>query len=63
MKDPSLIVLRFQRATDYDISGIETHAQQREGKEHIDALRSDQNRYLIGGPNLRELCDERIIEL
>ncbi|MBV7380582.1 plasmid recombination protein [Maritimibacter dapengensis] len=63
MEDLDLIILRFERATDYDIGGVEAHGTKRQGKENIDELRSDQNRYLIGGANLREICDNRIVEL
>lgn len=57
------IILRFERATDYDVGGISAHGARKGEQPHVDRTRTKMNRVLIGHPDVRALCDARITEL
>lgn len=57
------IVLRFERVSDYGIGGVAAHGRREGELPHVDHERTRDNRFLIGHEDLRQLCDERIVEL
>ncbi|MCB1356092.1 MAG: plasmid recombination protein [Maritimibacter sp.] len=63
MADTRYIVLRFERVSDYGIGGVAAHGRREGELPHVDHERTKDNRFLIGHADLRQLCDERIVEL
>lgn len=59
----NLIVLRFERASTYDLGGIEAHGKRKGDVPHVDRDRTRENEFLIGNPNLRGLADQRVRDL
>lgn len=64
MKDQrDLILLRFERRTQHQLGAIEAHGKRQGDTEHVDPSRTHLNEFLVGDENLRDLANERIVEL
>ncbi len=58
-----LILLRFERRTQHQLGAIEAHGKRQGDTEHVDPSRTHLNEFLVGDENLRDLANERIVEL